>query len=72
MQKLNEMTATQTAQLAAMRLRFYSHLMQATEAALAVLHAAERPLLRLREWAWLCCTKENLKTCTTRSAQRLT
>lgn len=55
-----------------MKLRIYSRLMQATEAALALLHAAERPLLRLREWAWLRCTKENLRTCNTRSAQYLT
>jgi hypothetical protein len=54
-----------------MKLRTFSLLMQATEALLSTLHSIARPLIRLREWAWVRCTRENLKSCNVRSTHRL-
>lgn len=49
-----------------MKLYFYSVLMRTADAACALLHWLQARAQRLREWAWIRATKENLCSCNTR------
>lgn len=53
-----------------MKLFLLSQLMRLCDATCSALHRCQRGVIRLREWAWIKATMENLRSCNTRALRR--